>query len=170
MMLDLRVLESLPAHVILREEADRLDVHVDGASFLGKVKAELDIVPGDQFYYCRGVAVCEAELACSRCLDPYRVTLRGEVEFSIRETAGEKAADADETAVNEFLVPLGTAEIDVTGPVREGLILELPLKPLCREECRGLCPVCGVNRNERACDCKVEKTDSRWDALRDLLE
>ena len=170
MMLDLRVLENLPAHVTLQEEADRLDVHVEGALLLGKVTAELDIVPGDQFYYCRGVAVCEAELACSRCLDPYHVTLRGDVEFSIRETAGEMVVNGVEAAATEYIVPLGTAEIDIAGPVREALILELPLKPLCREECRGLCPVCGVNRNERACDCKVEKTDSRWDGLRDLLE
>jgi len=170
MMLDLRALENLPARVTLQEEADRLDVQIDGALLLGKATAELDIVPGDQFYYCRGVAVCEAELACSRCLDPYHVTLRGDVEFSIREAAGEVVVNGVEVAATEYIVSLGTAEIDIAGPVREALILELPLKPLCREECRGLCPVCGVNRNERACDCKVEKTDSRWDGLRNLLE
>jgi uncharacterized protein len=98
------------------------------------------------------------------------VTLRGDVEFSIREAAGEVVVKGVEVADTEYIVPMGMAEIDIAGPVREALILELPLKPLCREERRGLCPVCGVNRNERACDCKVEKTDSRWDGLRNLLE
>jgi uncharacterized protein len=52
--------------------------------------------------------------------------------------------------------------------VAEQVQLELPTRPLCREECRGLCPNCGGDRNERACECESEASDPRWSALAEL--
>ena len=98
------------------------------------------------------------------------MTLCGEVDFSINEVTDETAVDRDEVPDNELLVPAGAVNIDISGPVCEALALELPLKPLCKADCRGLCPVCGANRNETVCECKIERADSRWDALRDLLK
>jgi uncharacterized protein len=54
--------------------------------------------------------------------------------------------------------------------VREAIILSLPLKPLCSEECKGLCPICGTDLNKSHCHCVIEKTDPRWDMLKGLLK
>lgn len=61
-------------------------------------------------------------------------------------------------------------EIDLNALVTDGVVLQLPLHPLCRDDCRGICPVCGTNRNETECSCEVHDVDARWEALRTLLE
>lgn len=170
MILNLRALESLPAHVTLTDDAERLKLEGVGFAAVGTVTADFDVVSGDRVYYCHGQAMSEARLECSRCLEPYTMTLRGEIDFSIQEVVDEAAVNRDDVPDTELLVTAGASEVDISGPVREAMLLEIPLQPLCREDCRGLCPICGVNRNEEACECKVEKTDPRWDALRDLLK
>jgi uncharacterized protein len=52
--------------------------------------------------------------------------------------------------------------------MREQFYLALPMKPLCREDCKGLCPICGVNRNRETCSCRSEWVDPRMEALRKL--
>ncbi len=61
--------------------------------------------------------------------------------------------------------PSDLNEIDVSNDVRESVLIDLPFKALCKEDCRGLCTVCGKNRNSAACNCPPEK-DSRWDSLK----
>ena len=58
--------------------------------------------------------------------------------------------------------------IDLEQPLRDLIVPELPIVPLCDPECRGLCPTCGVDRNETLCECDTAPSDPRWDALRDL--
>ena len=60
---------------------------------------------------------------------------------------------------------LGHDRVDLEPLARESLILDLPLAPLCRDDCRGLCPTCGADLNQGACDCPVETVDPRWAAL-----
>jgi len=170
MILDLKDLEQLPVCLRLEDEAAGLELDVEGANPLGRVRLQLDVMPGDGIYFCRGRSTCEFDLECSRCLDHYRVTLEGEVEFSFREEADESGVASGEALDGELLLAPHADKIDITGPVRESLILAIPMKPLCREECRGLCPVCGVNRNRQECDCVVKEPDSRWEGLRDLLK
>jgi uncharacterized protein len=170
MIFNLHALESLPARIALTEDAQRLNRENVDLELVGRVTADFDVVPGDHIYYCHGQAVSDVRLECARCLEEFTMTLRGEVDFSIQEVADGQVIDRDEVPDNELLVPAGTSEIDISAPIREALLLELPLKPLCRADCRGLCPVCGANRNRETCECTVEKTDSRWDALRDLLK
>jgi uncharacterized protein len=170
MMLDLEKLTELPAQISLDEDARRLNLAEDGVSLKGRVRVNLDIMPGDHILFCNGWADCEVDLECSRCLESYDDSLHGEVEFSIREMVDGPEISPDEIPENEIVVGSKTTEVDISGQVREALILALPLKPLCRESCLGLCPICGGNRNLNSCECKVEKTDSRWEGLRDLLE
>ena len=61
-------------------------------------------------------------------------------------------------------------QVDLTLPVRQALMLEVPMKPLCSEECRGLCSSCGVNWNREICDCEKNDADPRWEGLMKLKE
>lgn len=153
----------------MEEEAANWDISVVGLSTLGRARVEMDIVQSDSVYYCSGQVVCDVQLECSRCLEMIPSLLKGELDFSIRKVEDEKAVNRDEIPDNELIVPANVPQVDISGPVREALILEVPLKPLCVDDCLGLCPQCGTNLNEQKCRCKRETTDHRWDGLRDLL-
>jgi uncharacterized protein len=102
---------------------------------------------------------------CRRCLRPLSGELRCQVRELYRPRGAEEAADPDEDTY-----PLSGDQLDLRPLVRDALLLELPLAPLCRPDCRGLCPLCGVDRNETSCDCVGADRDPRWAALDALVE
>jgi len=108
------------------------------------------------------------EVRCSRCLEPFRIELRADYSEEFREGAPEDGPP--HAAASAALRGYEDDEIDLSPGLREALLLELPMKPVCSEDCRGLCPRCGANLNERRCDCEVEEIDRRWERLKDLAE
>jgi uncharacterized protein len=94
---------------------------------------------------------------CSRCLNP----IEREFDLKLREVF-------EEDPIEEETYPLRDEEIDLDQPVRDLVVPDLPIVPLCAPDCLGLCPVCGVNRNEDPCSCDDLSRDPRWDALSDL--
>jgi uncharacterized protein len=91
---------------------------------------------------------------CRRCLRPVEGLLKVDVQELFEATPRD-----GET------YPLGHDRVDLEPLARETLILDLPLVPLCREDCRGLCPTCGKDLNEGDCDCPPATADVRWAAL-----
>lgn len=108
----------------------------------------------------RGELAGEFALACRRCLEPVTVGIDEAVGLLYRE--GEPEEDGEVLALPD------SDELDLTGPVREQLLLAVPRYAYCREDCRGLCPHCGTNLNEATCGCRVEEEDERWAPLRRL--
>jgi uncharacterized protein len=96
---------------------------------------------------------------CRRCL----AEASGEIETKVREVY-EQASDGEETYA------LQGSRVDLVPLVRDAVLLGLPPAPLCHEGCRGLCPVCGANRNEVRCSCETSPPDPRWAALDALRE
>ncbi len=94
---------------------------------------------------------------CQRCLGP----AEGRIDFEFRELF-ERAPREGES------YRLGHDSIDLEPLVREAVLLELPLVPLCRPDCRGLCPNCGADLNLGPCGCVVTGVDRRWEALEAL--
>lgn len=94
---------------------------------------------------------------CSRCLAP----LEQAFDLRLREVF-------EEDPIEEETYPLRSDEIDLEQPLRDLVVPELPIVPLCDPDCPGLCPTCGVNRNEDPCECDTAPADPRWDALRGL--
>jgi uncharacterized protein len=128
----------------------------------------------------RGQMSCSVELQCCRCLEPLSVDVRENVDLIYlpqskniapprRDDSGasedDRSLDTDELAVSFYR----DHHIDLGHMIVEQIVLALPMKPLCREECRGLCPECGVNRNEASCECAPDESDPRWSALKALL-
>ena len=91
---------------------------------------------------------------CRRCLGPASGTARADVHELYQHTVTDP--DAFELVGDQ---------LDLRPMVRELLLLEVPETPLCREDCAGLCPQCGVDRNETECGCTTAVGDPRWDAL-----
>ena len=110
------------------------------------------------------------EVVCGRCLEPYVVPVEADVETRFVPPAEFAKVTAETAARDGALKHLGLAEyhdesIDLGEVVREQLYLALPMKPLCTEDCKGLCPVCGANRNRETCACQNEWVDPRMAAL-----
>lgn len=107
-----------------------------------------------------GDVAAQAVGSCSRCLEPMSLPLTFRVQELFRHPDAEEADDESPTFEDEL--------IDLEATVRDGAVLELPLAPLCSDDCRGLCSQCGVSLNENP-DHQHEQFDDRWAALRDLL-
>jgi uncharacterized protein len=93
---------------------------------------------------------------CRRCAVPVGGDLRVEVHERFCETGGHHGDPEDELAY-----PIVDERLDLAPMARDALVLELPLAPLCRVDCAGLCPTCGADRNEETCAC-VAPRDPRW--------
>ncbi len=103
---------------------------------------------------------------CDRCLEEFRKELSG--RFQIVYVNDERAQAGIEDEEVQLLSPEANT-IYLTEDVRQFITLALPQKMLCREDCAGLCTVCGGNRNLAMCECEVEVADPRWDGLKKLL-
>jgi uncharacterized protein len=115
----------------------------------------------------RGTYTVEMVAQCDRCLAQVRYPLAAEFDLYYRP-----ASDVPEE--EEVKIDAGEAEIgfyedglELEDILREQVLLALPMQRVCSEACKGICPGCGKNRNESACDCKPE-VDDRWGALRNL--
>jgi uncharacterized protein len=120
-------------------------------------------------YRVAGHLTGELELTCSRCLEPF--TLPVVSDFDLRyvprtENAGEGEQEVDEDDLTTAFYD--DDRIDLGGLITEQFQLALPMKPLCSENCKGLCPQCGTNLNTGACGCSETWEDPRLAALRAL--
>lgn len=122
----------------------------------------------------RGIAAhVEADLAgrlaCDRCLTPFAwpVHLAYDEEYRTREEAAGDGGDED-GEVRRVTYEGNT--IDLAEGLAQNVILAMPMKQTCREDCRGFCPRCGKNLNEGDCDCREERVDPRLDSLRAVLD
>jgi len=114
----------------------------------------------------KGQVATTLELTCDRCLArfsyPVIASLEEEFASPANQTGGEAGADQE-------IRPLEDDILDLQPAVTEVLILALPMKWLCQENCRGLCPQCGQNLNEGRCRCRTETVDPRLATLKQLL-
>ncbi len=114
----------------------------------------------------------EVLVECSRCLDQFWTPIEASLEEKFQpiidvETGRPVHRETDEDEDTAFEIS-ANHEMDLAEPVRQSILVELPLKPLCKDNCKGLCSQCGANLNERACNCETETVDNRWEALRKL--
>ena len=123
----------------------------------------------DTEIHVRGRLGTEIKLVCARCLEPVRQVVDREFDLfyhPITDVPGE----------DELHVPKGEEELGfyqgdgllLEDVAKEQVILALPMRTLCREDCRGLCPQCGCNRNRESCSCAVRTGDPRWEVLKKM--
>ncbi len=113
----------------------------------------------------------EVEVACARCLEPVQQPVSREFELLYRPQGADKTKE--EAAVSKGETEISYYEGDgllLEDVLREQVLLAIPYRVLCQENCKGLCPTCGRNLNSGSCECKVAQPDVRWNALGDLSE
>lgn len=108
-----------------------------------------------------------AMFRCDRCTEEFEQKLTSKYSLVYMYSTGETdvAGDGDVRMITPE-----TPTLVLTGDIRDTVMLSVPLKLLCREDCRGLCPICGADWNRQTCSCVREEADSRWDSLKKLLK
>jgi uncharacterized protein len=134
------------------------------AELQGPVTARLDAQQAGADVVVRGRVAGSVALECRRCLKPLVVPVETEVTLLFRAGVDEREAEDEEV----YALPARGGELDLREPLREQFLLALPQFVVCDEGCRGLCPTCGVDRNEVSCDCSASAVDERWGPLRRL--
>ncbi len=118
----------------------------------------------DGIVFLTGLIEGEVNISCGRCLELFNMSIAAE----INEVYYNETMDSDQ--VDEDWIPFRGNELDVTSEVVKAMISSLPMKVLCNQECKGLCPGCGINLNQDQCSCKGENIDPRLEVLKNFLE
>ena len=135
------------------------------------VVLDFDLHKDKDRFRIKGTVRTELELPCSRCLEPYHLPV--DAALDVRYLPASELSSDDEREVAEEDVDISyytDDQIDLIELLREQFYLALPMKPLCREDCRGLCPQCGVNRNTGTCECEPGWEDPRLAPLKGLIK
>jgi uncharacterized protein len=128
---------------------------------LRALKGQVEVTRTPQGLYFQTTLQTQVIVDCSRCLTETEIALETKFEelFAFSKRKGPKA---------EFRLP-DDGVVDLGPIAREYLLLEVPINPLCKEDCKGLCLTCGTNHNEKTCDCDNSTIDPRLDILKSLL-
>jgi uncharacterized protein len=167
MILNLRELDSFPAHVILEGDPGKIIPDFEGIVGVQKVSAVLDIQKSGEEYFCQGEIDATVRLECARCLSEFESELRNTTDFIVCSESLYAERIREGIDYEDYTFFQGAdLQADLTAIVRQTIILAVGLKPLCSESCRGLCPHCGVNLNEQTCGCAAKHIDPRWEQLK----
>lgn len=168
MRIDVRELELGPLTLSGEVSQRELKLDPDEILILGKILVELTAERQLQDVRVRGQFEAEVQLSCSRCLEPVRIPLVTRFDQFYESNAahplvGEIALQERDTEIAFFSGDF----IEVNDIVREQILLALPMKTICWEDCKGLCPHCGKSKNYENCDCDRLLVDPR---LAELLK
>jgi len=157
------------SHLVMGSLGERTTIHVQEVGLLLDEDLKTDFLRGEiQFtrvnrgLYAQGHLQTQVQMTCVRCLEPFSYPL--EIEMEERYVFSRQEGDKDPV----YLVS-ADGMVDIAEPVRQQIWVSLPLQPLCRPDCQGLCPHCGTNLNNGACTCQEEVIDPRLVCLKDLL-
>lgn len=161
---------------VFREAADSFPVLASMAQagecrFNGPVSVELNAGREMDHYRVEGALSAPVSLLCSRCLADFDRVVSSQFTIFFREGAGLGADDEDEVELDErdlISAVFEGDEIDLLPEIGEQVALTIPLKPLCSETCKGLCPFCGVDLNTTVCGCAQEQAYSKFSALKNF--
>jgi uncharacterized protein len=167
--LNLNKIRTAEEHFEKVYQSDVLGPATDVYRIAEPVHLVFDIYKDKAQFRLVGSVKTRLELPCSRCLEPFSWPV--EAEFDLRYQPHSQNSGEGEREVEED--DLTTAfydndEIDLGQLMQEQLYLSLPMKPLCSDDCKGLCPTCGTNLNRDACDCRQQWDDPRLAALREI--
>ncbi|MBA2304423.1 MAG: DUF177 domain-containing protein [Acidobacteria bacterium] len=171
MFVDLNKLRGHREHVQRRFEPSAFDPPDDDYRVAAPVEVVMDVEKaGADTFRVTGRATAALALQCGRCLDDFELPL--DVPFELRYVPAIITSTEPEREIAED--DLTTAfyregSLDVIDLLREQFQLALPMKPLCTDTCRGLCPECGANLNRTECGCAPRWQDPRLEVLKGLL-
>lgn len=169
MRIELDKLDGKPARFAHKYEPEELILDDEHARLVEPPEVKGRINRSGHEVRLQGEIAASAEVECDRCLKQKTVPIETVFDVTYVPAADYVEGEVAELHEEDLAVSVYRDEvIDIDELVREQVLLAIPSRALCSEDCRGLCPVCGANRNETACECEAKETDPRWEALRDF--
>jgi len=133
---------------------------------LGEVAWQGEIRYADPGFRLIGSIEYEQMVQCRRCLEPVAVPVRSELDLMIFIDRADVTPGEHQLGASDLGVIYADSDVfDIESLLLEQIELGLPMSALCRQECKGLCPGCGCNKNLQACDCDLGPRDPRWAGL-----
>jgi uncharacterized protein len=168
-----QLLKALPgtAQRVELDNEDQLQLQDNEARLAGPISGHARLHRTNQGIFVDGTVTVPVELECTRCLKHFTRMLT----FPLRElyypTIDVETGVPVPPPDDELAFPIDRNHLlDLREAIRQNLVLELPIRMLCHEDCAGLCPQCGKDLNEGPCDCQPEPLDTRLSALSQLLD
>jgi uncharacterized protein len=163
-------LKLAPGAVDLGQEAEQVGpLSTSGrAEVLHEHRGPKDIVDDIRL---KGHFAGAFQVPCARCVEPVEMALGSDFDLIFRPASAD--SDSPERSITAVETEIGYYQEDsllLEDVLREQVLLSLPVKTLCKPDCKGLCPRCGQNRNSQPCTCDVGPSDPRWEALAGLRE
>jgi uncharacterized protein len=156
-------------HLERRYEPARFSLEGEEFRVVAPVELVADVRKDGRNVRLTGRVTTTIECDCGRCLEPFLVPVNAPVDLLFLPATPQVGGEEREVEEDDLGVAFYTDEvIDLGDVMREQFFLAAPMKPLCREDCKGLCPACGANRNRETCACQTGWVDPRMEALRAL--
>lgn len=134
---------------------------------LGPLTVQVTAWKDQEVFHVQGKQSAEGVFRCSRCLTTFSQPMTMEWHEMFSEHRVDMDSKEEEVEIHSISNDLS---LDLTPFIREAVLLHLPLAPICQEDCKGLCPECGINRNKQDCQCRRERIDPRMAKLEKLLK
>jgi len=145
------------------------DIDIEGCNY--HISGKLDLTRTDNGILIKGVLSTGSELICSRCLKAFDQQLGLDFEELYTPTLNINTGAKIEEEEEPGILKIDDHNVlDAGEAIRQYALLAIPMKPLCREDCAGICRTCGKDLNSGACGCPQQPTDPRWDALKKIRE
>jgi uncharacterized protein len=172
MLLNLRTLQDADEHVERRYQPSLFQADAEAFAVVEPATLVFDVhKQDDRRYRLEGRVAGTLELCCSRCLEPIALPVDAAFDLEYLPRTENVGEGEREIAEDDLATAFYTDEtIDLGALVSEQFHLALPMKPLCSETCRGLCPQCGTNLNVASCACRQEWEDARLSGLKVLFK
>jgi uncharacterized protein len=135
---------------------------------LRNVDVQCQITRASSTIFIKGSLSVLLGICCSRCLEDAELSAGGDFYYTLVPMTPETREDVELQAQELEIGYYQGDFIDLTPIICEQIILQIPIKPLCSEECKGLCPQCGVNLNVASCNCHLEFVDPRLAVLKNI--
>lgn len=140
-----------------------------GCAFLEPLRLQLTVAWEYGHIRTQGSVETRTRLVCSRCLTEYETNIVSPFTIFYIRSAGLPQDEEVELAEQDLIsVAFDGDEIDFSDEIAEQVLMEIPFKPLCREECRGLCVNCGADLNMAECGCSRRQDNLKFSALKNL--
>jgi len=154
-------------HVYQPEDLNPVDERIDviePATVSGKIR-----LAGNEVFV-NGHVETRAKVECDRCLQPVEIPVNADFALEYIPGSEYESTNVVELTEDQLSVAVFDGEaIDVNEIVKEQIVLAVPTRVLCRENCKGICPECGTDRNTGDCSCTTNDIDPRWAALKKLI-
>ncbi|HET7220104.1 MAG TPA: DUF177 domain-containing protein [Vicinamibacterales bacterium] len=171
MLLDLNKLHGRREHVERTLPPSAFEPSDPDYRVVAPVHVSMDVAKaGADAFTVTGRAATRLELSCSRCVEPFEIPIDAEFDLQYVPHA-ENTGEGEREITEDDLVTAYYRDgmLDIVDLLREQFQLTLPMKPLCSDACRGLCPQCGANMNSTECGCAPAWEDPRLAPLKSLL-